>query len=73
MMKRWLDNWTLKQEYLVSLREEFSANAPVCLASIVDLEKEFEGSKEKLKGIYGAVEKLVENYKLGNSFYWFNI
>lgn len=46
MMKRWLDNWTLKQEYLVSLREEFSANAPVCLASIVDLlEKDFEGSK----------------------------
>jgi L-amino acid N-acyltransferase YncA len=21
MMKKWLDNWTLKQEYLVSLRE----------------------------------------------------
>jgi len=68
-MKRWLDNWTLKQEYLVSLREEFSATAPVCLASIVDLEKDFEGSKEKLKCIYEAVEKLVENYKLGNSFY----
>lgn len=25
-MKKWLDNWTLKQEYLVRLRDEFSMN-----------------------------------------------
>lgn len=24
MMKKWLDNWTLKQEYLVSLRKQFA-------------------------------------------------
>lgn len=23
-MKKWLDNWTLKQEYLVSLRDQFA-------------------------------------------------
>jgi hypothetical protein len=27
MMKMWLDNWTLKQEYLVNLRIEFAADA----------------------------------------------
>jgi hypothetical protein len=26
-MKKWLDNWTLKQEYLVCLRKEFSADS----------------------------------------------
>jgi hypothetical protein len=39
MMKKWLDNWTVKQEYLVDLRKEFAADS-------VD----FESLLEKTKG-----------------------
>lgn len=26
-MKKWLDNWTLKQEYLVNLRKQFACDS----------------------------------------------
>jgi len=28
-MQKWLDNWTLKQEYLVNLRNQFAADSVV--------------------------------------------
>jgi hypothetical protein len=31
MMKKWLDNWTLKQEYLVGLRKEFAVDSRTLL------------------------------------------
>lgn len=35
MMKKWLDNWTLKQEYLVGLRKGFAADS-IALESILE-------------------------------------
>lgn len=34
-MKKWLDNWTLKQEYLVGLRKEFAGNS-IAFESILE-------------------------------------
>ena len=36
-MKKWLENWTLKQEYLVGLRDEFSMNTEKIKKLIADL------------------------------------
>lgn len=36
-MKKWLDNWTLKQEYLVGLRDEFSMDTAALKKLISEL------------------------------------
>jgi hypothetical protein len=38
MMKKWLDNWTLKQEYLVGLRKEFAAHS-IAFESVLEKTK----------------------------------
>lgn len=49
-MKKWLDNWTLKQEYLVNLRNEFTFESPKMVELIESLS---DGStKKKMMELY---------------------
>lgn len=74
-MKKWLNNWELKQDYLVRLRKEsvivFSRivgslgrlkDAKVCQ----QCRSEVSAIGVELSGLFAKVE---ENYKFGNSFY----
>jgi predicted nuclease with TOPRIM domain len=72
-MKKWLNNWELKQEFLVNLRNEFLVENENYhkledeLEEVMDRERlEVENCLKELKKTY---TKLEENYKLGNSFY----
>ena len=74
MMKKWLDNWTLKQEYLVGLRKEFAGNS-IAFESILekiikDLQEKNYGEMSKQFVEMGVLySKIKENYLMGNSFY----
>jgi hypothetical protein len=70
-MKKWLDNWTLKQEYLCDLRVGFSADASAFKKAyrMVEDAVDAEPVKGNLLNLYEIFSKIEENYKLGNSFY----
>lgn len=64
-MKKWLGNWEFKQEFLVALRKEFVCESEEMLDGLARL----EGKDEKIRRIGELASKIVENYKMGNSFY----
>lgn len=74
-MKRWLDNWTLKQEYLVQLRDQFSHDTIRLKDLIGDLlssrlcDKCTPSVAKQGETIRLLYDKIENNYKLGNSFY----
>lgn len=73
-MKKWLDNWTIKQNCLVSLRKEFAADTLVYEQHLnqIKIEVKEEGTKKlrlNYNAIYELYGRLKENYLLGNSFY----
>lgn len=74
-MKRWLDNWTLKQEYLVQLRDQFSHDTIRLKDLIGDLlssrlcDKCTPSIAKQGEAIKLLYDKIENNYKLGNSFY----
>jgi hypothetical protein len=41
-MKKWLNNWELKQEYLVNLRKEFGADSEVFMRETKEMERNLE-------------------------------
>lgn len=65
-MKRWLSNWSLKQEHLNNLREQFVADAKQVRDQLVRLA---DASPLLVADIAAAFARIEENYKLGNSFY----
>lgn len=73
-MKKWLDNWTLKQDYLVNLRNQFALDTFRMNSCLVQLNSSSicEGCNT-LKPLIGNIteiyQKIETNYKLGNSFY----
>lgn len=74
-MQKWLDNWSLKQEYLVNLRKEFAAHS-LEYAARVKQERERGYCDECQRDATQLINdlellhaKMEENYKLGNSFY----
>lgn len=74
-MKRWLDNWSLKQEYLVNLRNSFLIDNQSLLDKMqmikasLPCEKCEASQAEKIDDILALYRKIEDNYKMGNSFY----
>lgn len=74
-MKKWLDNWTLKQEYLVGLRDQFAMDSLRMNDLITQLSSQSfcqecsSSSKPILANIVEVYSKIENNYKMGNSFY----
>ena len=65
-MKKWLDNWTLKQEYLVNLRNQFSVDSETFESAFRAI---FPSQTSKGQDLFNTYFKLKENYLMGNSFY----
>jgi hypothetical protein len=73
-MKKWLNNWELKQEYLVNLRSEFAVDSQLMREKL-----EWKGevcckqcgweSEEWFTAIRDCYNKIEQNYLMGNSFY----
>ncbi len=75
-MKKWLNNWELKQEYLVNLRREFTADSNAFLNKIEDIHRKIDGRQdlvEEFSTIKDLFHKIEVNYMMGNSFYWSRI
>lgn len=71
-MKKWLNNWELKQEYLVNLRREFTADSNAFLNKIEDIHRKIDGRQdlvEEFSTIKDLFHKIEVNYMMGNSFY----
>lgn len=74
-MQKWLDNWSLKQEYLVNLRKQFIVDNETLVGRIERAkglglcgrcQPSVQGELDILLTVYRKIE---ENYKMGNSFY----
>ena len=74
-MQKWLDNWTLKQEYLVNLRNEFLVDTNTLNKKVAEVRELAlcEGCKGRLLPLFESIvdlyRKVELNYKMGNSFY----
>ena len=74
-MKRWLNNWELKKEYLVNLKKEFLWTIQSLRKSVFLLEEEMcaktlsLSKMEKIANANQLIDKIELNFKLGNSFY----
>lgn len=64
-MKKWLGNWEFKQEFLVGLRKEFACDSEKMMEGLAWLGVE----NEEIRRVGELARKIVENYKMGNSFY----
>ena len=75
MMKKWLDNWTLKQEYLVGLRKQFAVDSrafkehfeALCGDRMCSACR--EGNTKWISNMRETFLNIEDNYKMGNSFY----
>jgi response regulator RpfG family c-di-GMP phosphodiesterase len=73
-MRMRLNNWELKQEYLVNLRNQFGLEngsmhqifKEIYTATNERRNTEVNEMANRLSDVYARIE---ENYKLGNSFY----
>lgn len=73
-MKKWLNNWELKQEYLVNLRAEFAVDSQLMREKL-----DWRGetcckqcgweAEEWFTAIRDCYNKIEQNYLMGNSFY----
>ena len=72
-MKKWLNNWELKQEYLVNLRKEFALDHDLLLHHLQKAKEAANAANQPLSDALQAVgdhyAKVAEIYLLGNSFY----
>jgi hypothetical protein len=74
-MKLWLENWTLKQEYLMNLRKEFTIDNEAFLDELDVFFHEkicthcYSTTKLQHQSILNRYRTIEENYKMGNSFY----
>jgi hypothetical protein len=70
-MKKWLNNWELKQEYLVNLKKEFVATTYNLRNALNDLiaTPSKDSEKEQFAHILALLSQLELSVSLGNSFY----
>lgn len=71
MMQKWVQNFEIKEDTLVSLRKEFAFDAGQINSLLEGLLGDglSPESREQLEGLKKHWGNVEENYKYGNSFY----
>lgn len=65
-MKNWLFNCKLRHEFLGNLRKDFATDAVLLISMTYKaIDRGDKGAKEMKQ----AAQRLIDNYKMGNSFY----